>query len=75
MSCWEGLFQGDVGGGGPEGQRQKPEMEETEVLGYFCDWCGRVVLWTSEAGEENTASFFRSRAQGETGRIFFLTSA
>lgn len=61
--------------GGLKGRGRSPEVEETEVLGYFCDWCGRAVLWTSEAVKENRASFFRSRAQGETGRIFFLTSA
>lgn len=75
MSVGRDFSRGVLELGGLKSRGRSPEMEETEVLGYFCDWCGRAVLWTSDAEEENTASFFRSRARGETGTIFFLTSA
>lgn len=69
--CWEGLLLGYVVGGG----RAEAPRWGRQILGCFCDWCGRVVMRTPEAVEENRGSFFRSRVQRGTGRIFFLTKA
>lgn len=42
---------------GLEGRGRSPEVEEAEILGSSCDWCGRAMKRTSGAVEENRGSF------------------